>query len=181
MNWRGKPLVSHEVIVQLVGSATTETGLKVSCQIDRNLYPKGVKVTDEEMQATNITHDEFHGEWNELRFFTARSRRKSSVGRTQWRWRARGALWRFHPGHLAPGPVIAVRPPRPGGQDRGITSGNGAFEMIGSVIWAKVRGVGCIGDSGSPWRAGARSSKPERRRHMLRIMVPSPAAVRACG
>jgi len=64
MNWRGKPLVSHQVIVQLIGSTTTETGLKVCCDIDGNLYPKGLKVTDKEMQAINISRDEFHGEWN---------------------------------------------------------------------------------------------------------------------
>jgi hypothetical protein len=43
---------------------TTDTGLKVCCEIDANLYPKGVTVTDSEMHAINITHDEFHGEWN---------------------------------------------------------------------------------------------------------------------
>jgi hypothetical protein len=64
MNWRGKPLVSHQVIVQLIGSTTTETGLKVCCELDANLYPKGIKVSDAEMQAINITRDEFHGEWN---------------------------------------------------------------------------------------------------------------------
>ena len=64
MNWRGKPLVSHQVIVQLIGSTSTDTGLKVGCEIDGNLYPKGIKVPDEEMQAINISRDEFHGEWN---------------------------------------------------------------------------------------------------------------------
>ena len=64
MNWRGKPLVSHQVIVQLIGSTTTETGLKVCCEIDGNLYPKGLKVTDQEIQAINISRNEFHGEWN---------------------------------------------------------------------------------------------------------------------
>ena len=64
MNWRGKPLVSHQVIVQLIGSTTTETGLKVCCELDANLHPKGIKVSDAEMQAINITRDEFHGEWN---------------------------------------------------------------------------------------------------------------------
>jgi hypothetical protein len=64
MNWRGKPLVSHQVIVQLIGSTTTDTGLEVCCEIDGNLYPKGIKVTDDEMQAINIMRDEFHGEWN---------------------------------------------------------------------------------------------------------------------
>ena len=64
MNWRGKPLVSHQVIVQLIGSTSTETGLKVCCEIDRNLYPKGLKVTEREMQAVNIARHNFHGEWN---------------------------------------------------------------------------------------------------------------------
>jgi hypothetical protein len=64
MNWRGKPLVSHKVIVQLIAATTTDTGLKVCCEIDGNLYPKGVEVSDEELQAINITRDKFHGEWN---------------------------------------------------------------------------------------------------------------------
>jgi hypothetical protein len=64
MNWRGKPLVSHQVIVQLIGATTTEKGLKVCCEIDGNLYPRGVEVSDEEIQAINITRDIFHGEWN---------------------------------------------------------------------------------------------------------------------
>jgi hypothetical protein len=64
MNWRGKPLASHQVIVQLIGATTTETGLKVCCEIDGNQYPKGVKVAEQEMQAINITRDQFHGEWN---------------------------------------------------------------------------------------------------------------------
>ena len=64
MNWRGKPLVSHQVIVQLIGSTTTDTGLQVACEIDGNLYPKGIKVSDAEMQAINIIRDAFHGEWN---------------------------------------------------------------------------------------------------------------------
>ena len=60
--WRGKPLVSHQVVVQLIGSTTTETGLKVCCEIDGNLYPKGLKVPDKEIQAINISRNEFHGE-----------------------------------------------------------------------------------------------------------------------
>jgi hypothetical protein len=63
-NWRGKPLVSHQVIVQLIGATTTETGLQVRCEIDANLYPKGLQVTDQEMQAINLTRADFHGEWN---------------------------------------------------------------------------------------------------------------------
>jgi hypothetical protein len=63
-NWRGKPLVSHYVIIQLIAATTTETGLTVTCDIDRNSYPKGVKVTDAEMTALNIQRNAFHGDWN---------------------------------------------------------------------------------------------------------------------
>lgn len=63
-NWRGKPLVSHQVIVQLISATTTRTGLNVACRIDDNLYPKGVTVSDAEMAAINLACDDFHGEWN---------------------------------------------------------------------------------------------------------------------
>ena len=63
-NWRGKPLVSHQVIVQLIGATTTDTGLKVYCELDANLYPKGIKVTEREMQTINIARHDFHGAWN---------------------------------------------------------------------------------------------------------------------
>ena len=46
-NWRGKPLVSHQVIVQLIAATTTKTGLKVHCEIDPNSYPKGIRISDE--------------------------------------------------------------------------------------------------------------------------------------
>ena len=62
-NWRGKPLISYLVIVQLIAS-TTNTGLKVVCELDDNLYPKGVVVSDEELAAINIVRADFHGEWN---------------------------------------------------------------------------------------------------------------------
>jgi len=51
------------VVVQLIGATTTKTGLK-RCELDGNLYPKGVEVADGEIQAINITRDKFHGEWN---------------------------------------------------------------------------------------------------------------------
>jgi len=63
-NWRGKPLVSHQVIVQLIGATTTPTGLTVRCELDANRYPKGIKVTDAERAALAIERDAFHGEWN---------------------------------------------------------------------------------------------------------------------
>jgi hypothetical protein len=63
-NWRGRPLVSYQAIVQLIAATTTDAGLKVQCEIDPNAYPAGVKVTDAEMHAINIRRHEFHGEWN---------------------------------------------------------------------------------------------------------------------
>jgi len=64
MNWRAQPLVSYQVIVNLIASTTTETGLKVLCELDPSPYPKGVVVTDEQMASLNITRADFHGEWN---------------------------------------------------------------------------------------------------------------------
>ena len=63
-NWRGKPLVSHQVIVQLIAATTTNTGLRVRCELDQNTYPAGIKVSDVEMDALNLTPHDFHGEWN---------------------------------------------------------------------------------------------------------------------
>jgi hypothetical protein len=53
-NWRGKPLVSHQVIVQLIAATTTRTGLKVRCELDQNTYPAGIKVSDAEMSDVNL-------------------------------------------------------------------------------------------------------------------------------
>lgn len=64
MNWRGRPLISHQVIVNLIGSTTTRSGLTVRAQLDTNSYPKGIKVPDDAFAAINIEHDAFHGEWN---------------------------------------------------------------------------------------------------------------------
>jgi len=64
MNWRAKPLVSYQVIIDLISATTTETGLKVVCELDDNVYPKGVVVSNEELAAINIVRADFHGEWN---------------------------------------------------------------------------------------------------------------------
>jgi len=64
MNWRGKPLVSYEVIVSLIGATTTSKGLKVHCQLDERKYDKGIKISKEEMDSLNIERNDFHGEWN---------------------------------------------------------------------------------------------------------------------
>jgi transposase len=63
-NWRGKPLVSHEVIVNLIAATTTRRGLSVRCELDTNSYPAGLKVSDAKMAQIRLQPDEFHGEWN---------------------------------------------------------------------------------------------------------------------
>ena len=63
-NWRAKPLVSYRVIVDLIAATTTETGLKVYCELDASSYPKGILVSDDEMASLNIQRADFHGEWN---------------------------------------------------------------------------------------------------------------------
>ena len=63
-NWRGKPLVSHQVIVQLIANTTTTTGLTVACRLDKASYEKGIKVSNAEMAALHLQPDTFHGEWN---------------------------------------------------------------------------------------------------------------------
>jgi len=63
-NWRGKPLRSFQTIVQLIATTTTQPGLRVRAELDKNKYPKGVVVSDAELAAVNISRHEFHGEWN---------------------------------------------------------------------------------------------------------------------
>ena len=63
-NWRGAPLVSRTVIVNLIGNTTTDTGLRIKAKLDLNTYPKGIEVTDEAVEAINIEKHKFHGEWN---------------------------------------------------------------------------------------------------------------------
>jgi hypothetical protein len=63
-NWRGRPLTDRLAMVELIAATTTKTGLKVECVLDERTYEKGIKVSDAEMQAINITGAEFHPEWN---------------------------------------------------------------------------------------------------------------------
>jgi hypothetical protein len=63
-NWRGKPLVSYQTIVQLIAATTTSAGLKVRCELDQNTYPAGIKISDAEIKAVNLDRHDFHGEWN---------------------------------------------------------------------------------------------------------------------
>ena len=64
INWRGKPLRSYRTMVQLIAATTTDTGLKVHAELDENKYPKGVKVSDAQMAAVNLSRHSFHGDWN---------------------------------------------------------------------------------------------------------------------
>ena len=68
MNWRGRPLTSHEVIVETIAATTTSTGLTVHAELDQNLYPTGVKIPDKDMKDLEtkriLTRHDFHGEWN---------------------------------------------------------------------------------------------------------------------
>jgi transposase len=62
--WRGRPLVSYQVIVSLIANTTTTKGLKVACEIDDKRYETGIEITDEQWAELNIYQNEFHGEWN---------------------------------------------------------------------------------------------------------------------
>jgi len=63
-NWRGRPLVSREVVVNLIANTTTTTGLKVRAALDAGLYPTGIEITDEQFDSINLEKADFHGEWN---------------------------------------------------------------------------------------------------------------------
>ena len=63
-NWRGRPLVSREIIVNLIGNTKTRTGLTITAELDVNPYPTGIKVPDEELATVQLHKDAFHGDWN---------------------------------------------------------------------------------------------------------------------
>jgi hypothetical protein len=63
-NWRGRPLVSRGVIVNLIGHVRTGSGLRIKAELDTNSYPKGIKVSDEELASVRLQRAEFHGDWN---------------------------------------------------------------------------------------------------------------------
>jgi hypothetical protein len=74
INWRGKPLTSLETIIELLSHTTTTKGLTVTAVVDQNIYPIGIKVTDEEMEQLHIIREAFHGEWN----YTIRPKKKET-------------------------------------------------------------------------------------------------------
>ena len=61
-NWRGRPLVSREVVLNLIGHTTTKTGLAIRSELDENRYPTGREVPDQQIESLSITRDKFHGE-----------------------------------------------------------------------------------------------------------------------
>ncbi len=63
-NWRGRPLTSRQVVVKLIGSTTTQQGLKIKAALDTQKYPPGIKVTEAQMKSVRLTPDKFHGDWN---------------------------------------------------------------------------------------------------------------------
>ena len=63
MNWRGRPLISHEVIANLIASTQTRSGLKVRAKLDRANYPKGLVVSDDDFADIKIERNDFHGDW----------------------------------------------------------------------------------------------------------------------
>ena len=63
-NWRGRPLISHEVVINLIAHTTTKSGLKIRAELDKRKYQTGLKVSNKEMESVNIKRTEFHGEWN---------------------------------------------------------------------------------------------------------------------
>ena len=66
MNWRGKPLISRQVVIQLISNTTTKSGLMIRAKLDENNYEKGIRVSDEELEKVNLIKEDFHGEWNYL-------------------------------------------------------------------------------------------------------------------
>lgn len=63
-NWRGRPLISHEVIINLIAATTTRKGLAIQAELDEGCYPIGIKVSDEELARVSLQPDKFHGDWN---------------------------------------------------------------------------------------------------------------------
>lgn len=63
-NWRGKPLISHQVIVDLISATTTKTGLQVHCRVDERNYPTKIKISDKQLAHVHLVPEKWHGEWN---------------------------------------------------------------------------------------------------------------------
>jgi hypothetical protein len=69
-NWRGRPLTSHEVIVNLIANTTTNAGLEIQSALDTEKYPTGIKISEQEMTSINLEKNSFHGKWNYMISFS---------------------------------------------------------------------------------------------------------------
>ena len=69
-NWRGRPLTSHEVVINLIANTTTNTGFKIQSLLNTEKYPTGIKISEQEMTAINLEKNSFHGEWNYMISFS---------------------------------------------------------------------------------------------------------------
>jgi Rhodopirellula transposase DDE domain len=76
-DWRGRPPVSHEVIINLIANTATKQGLAIKAELDQGCYPTGIKVTDEQLATVNVTPDAFHGDWN----YSIQPGKRKKVGR----------------------------------------------------------------------------------------------------
>ena len=65
-NWRGRTLVSHDVIVRVIANTITQAGLRIRAELDTGQYPTGISVTDAELAALHLKRAEFHGDWNDI-------------------------------------------------------------------------------------------------------------------
>jgi len=63
-NWRGRPLISHDVVLNLIAATTTQKRLTIQAELDQGRYPTGIKVSDDELALVNLQPDAFHGDWN---------------------------------------------------------------------------------------------------------------------
>jgi hypothetical protein len=106
MNWRGRPLTSHEVIVQTIAATTTRTGLRVRAELDASAYDTGVKVSDAQMDALPLTRHHWHGDWN----YTPAPR-----GIRPGRWCPQSV----RPAQPRPGLALPPSPDRPAGPGAG--------------------------------------------------------------
>ena len=86
MNWRGRPLETHEVVVETIAATTSRTGLRIQAMLNTNTYQKGIKITDQQMktfEAAHLQRHDFHGEWNytcDMRSHTASELEDRRVG-----------------------------------------------------------------------------------------------------
>ena len=93
LNWRGRPLTSHEVVVQSIAATTTRTGLHVHAQLDTNTYPTGIRVTDRDIAALPLHRHDWHPDWN----YTLQPTPAEHTTRPHWQLNRPDLTWLHHP------------------------------------------------------------------------------------